>query len=176
MVNYLREIMFLYIYSLIFDICKCGDECHKDTKQYCNKRTVFYSNSNLCINKVKTNELISGPVYVSQQQNKKIPKLFFKDIWGYTINWLNPEDGWTKIRQKLTQTIRQMTIDQIGMVPALTKYGYMKMRIPTELFQFIVLTKLNSTMHPENCKEEWPMYNCIRIKEDGSKGKANPLN
>ena len=115
------------------------------------------------------------PATVSLQQNKKIPKLFFKDIWGYEINWLNPEDGWTNIRKKLTHTVRQMTIEQIEMMPALTKYGYMKMSIPNELFQSIMLAKLNSTMHPENCKEEWPMYNCIRINEDGSKGNTAPL-
>ena len=118
----------------------------------------------------KTNKFMSGLVHVSQQ--KKIPKSFFKDIWGYTINWLNPEDGWTKMRQQLTYTIRQMTIDQIEMMPALTKYGYKKMKIPTDLFQSILQAKLNSTMYPEKCKEEWPMYNCIRIKENGSKGNA----
>ena len=101
---------------------------------------------------------------------QKIPKSVFKDAWGYTIDWLNPEDGWTDTRQQLMHIIKKRTMVQNKLMPAFTKYGFMKMKIPLQLYEMIHQIKSNSSMYSENCKVEWPMHNCVRVKEDGSKG------
>ena len=66
--------------------------------------------------------------------------------------------------------ISKRTMVQNKLMPAFTKYGYMKMKIPLQIYQMIKELKLNSSMYYEDCKVEWPMHNCVRVKEDGSKG------
>ena len=71
--------------------------------------------------------------------------------------------------------ISKRTKVQSKLMPAFTKYGYMKMKIPLQLYQMIQQSKLNSSMYYEDCKVEWPMHNCVRVKVDGSKGTVTAV-
>ena len=60
------------------------------------------------------------------------------DIWGYKINWYDKEDGWTELRRNMILKHNQKMMKQIKNMPAYTKYGYQKMKIPVELYNFIL--------------------------------------
>ena len=68
------------------------------------------------------------------------------------------------------QFLNKSTVDQIKTMPNFTKNGYMKMKMPTQLYQVILEAKQNSIISSEYCDVNWPIYNCVRIKEDGTKG------
>ena len=60
-------------------------------------------------------------------------------------------------------------------MPAFTKYGYQKMKIPVELHNFILQSmKQNSSgLVNEPCTQDDPFHNCQRVKNDGTIGKKN---
>ena len=103
----------------------------------------------------------------------------FTDLWGFEVQWQNTEDGWNPRRRERLIDLENKIIDQVAEMPAFTKEGYKKMKIPSHLYDLIT-----QTINPEVIKTEWcddfelsdgawyPLYNCARIKEDGvSKGK-----
>ena len=103
----------------------------------------------------------------------------FTDLWGFEVQWQNTEDGWNPRRRERLIDLENKIIDQVAEMPAFTKEGYKKMKIPSHLYDLIT-----QTINPEVIKTEWcddfelsdgawyPLYNCARIKEDGvTKGK-----
>ena len=103
----------------------------------------------------------------------------FTDLWGFEVQWQNTEDGWNPRRRERLIDLENKIIDQVAEMPAFTKEGYKKMKIPSHLYDLIT-----QTVNPEVIKTEWcddfelsdgawyPLYNCARIKEDGvTKGK-----
>ena len=103
----------------------------------------------------------------------------FTDLWGFEVQWQNTEDGWNPRRRERLIDLENKMIDQVAEMPAFTKEGYKKMKIPSHLYDLIT-----QTVNPEVIKTEWcddfelsdgawyPLYNCARIKEDGvTKGK-----
>ena len=103
----------------------------------------------------------------------------FTDLWGFEVQWQNTEDGWNHRRRERLIDLENKMIDQVAEMPAFTKEGYKKMKIPSHLYDLIT-----QTINPEVIKTEWcddfelsdgawyPLYNCARIKEDGvTKGK-----
>ena len=98
-------------------------------------------------------------------------KSTYTDIWGYEFDWLDPEDGWTNIRRRAMPDIDKLTRYQPKTLPAFTKLGYKKTKMPKKLYELIKNAKeTRAFVVPEKCEENWPMYNCVRIREDGSKG------
>ena len=94
------------------------------------------------------------------------------DIWGYKINWYDKEDGWTELRRNMILKHNQKMMKQIKNMPAYTKYGYQKMKIPVELYNFILQSmKQNSSgLVNEPCAQDDPFHNCQRVKDDGTLG------
>ena len=98
----------------------------------------------------------------------------FKDLWGFEVQWQNTEDGWNPRRRERLIDLENKIIDQVAEMPAFTKEGYKKMKIPSHLYDLIT-----QTVNPEHIKTEWcddfeysddtwfPLYNCARLKEDG---------
>ena len=98
----------------------------------------------------------------------------FTDLWGFEVQWQNTEDGWNPRRRERLIDLENKIIDQVAEMPAFTKQGYKKMKIPSHLYDLIT-----QTINPEVIKTEWcddfeysddtwfPLYNCARLKEDG---------
>ena len=104
--------------------------------------------------------------------NNFTQKSTYTDIWGYEFDWINQEDGWTKVRQQAMKRIDRLSLEQPKKLPAFTKLGYEKMKIPKKLYQLIRIAKeTKAIVNHENCEEDWPMHNCFRILNDGSKGR-----
>ena len=111
--------------------------------------------------------------------DSRLKQSTFTDLWGFEVQWQNTEDGWNPRRRERLIDLENKIIDQVAEMPAFTKEGYKKMKIPSHLYDLIT-----QTINPEVIKTEWcddfelsdgawyPLYNCARIKEDGvSKGK-----
>ena len=98
----------------------------------------------------------------------------FTDLWGFEVQWQNTEDGWNPRRRERLIDLENKIIDQVAEMPAFTKEGYKKMKIPSHLYDLIT-----QTINPEVIKTEWcddfeysddtwfPLYNCARLKKDG---------
>jgi len=106
--------------------------------------------------------------------DSRINQPTFTDLWGFEVQWQNTEDGWNPRRRERLIDLENKIIDQVAEMPAFTKEGYKKMKIPSHLYDLIT-----QTINPEVIKTEWcddfelsdhawyPLYNCARIKEDG---------
>ncbi len=60
---------------------------------------------------------------------------FFTDLWGYKINWLDPEDGWDNLKRSELLKLHLNNIKQPDELTRYTKMGYKKVKIPTQLYQ-----------------------------------------
>ena len=59
-------------------------------------------------------------------------------MWGYIVNWTNPDDGWTKERRKQLVNLRTKMKKQMAEVPYFTIIGYKKTKLPSDLYQYIL--------------------------------------
>ena len=129
-------------------------------------------------------KIISSPPLLTKKENivnestsKILQQDQLIDIWGYKINWYDKEDGWTDLRRDMILQHNQKMMKQIKNMPAFTKYGYQKMKIPVELHNFILQSmKQNSSgLVNEPCTQDDPFHNCQRVKNDGTIGKNSTL-
>ena len=120
-------------------------------------------NSDSCTRAISPNNQFTSKIL---QQDQLI------DIWGYKINWYNKEDGWTDLRRNLILKHNKKMINKIKEMPAFTKCGYKKMKIPVELHNYILQSmKHNSSgLVTEKCEHDDPFHNCQRVKDDGTLG------
>ena len=100
----------------------------------------------------------------SVHDNSKI----YKDAWGKEINWYDPEDGWNEERRQLVLEDYELSVLQSKTMPAYTQDGYVKMKIPSQLYQLINKAKDGAKSVIEPCVSV--RQNCARIKEDGTTG------
>ena len=92
----------------------------------------------------------------------------YKDAWGKEINWHDREDGWNEERRKLFLEDYKLSILQSKTMPAYTQKGYVKMKIPSQLYELINQAKDGAKIVTESCVSI--RQNCARIKEDGTVG------
>jgi hypothetical protein len=60
---------------------------------------------------------------------------FFTDLWGYRINWFDPEDGWDAWKRAQLLKLHFINQQQPKELPAFTKTGFKKSKIPQSLYQ-----------------------------------------
>ena len=93
----------------------------------------------------------------------------YEDLWGYQIQWYDKEDGWNENKRQKFRENQQYSLTQSQKMPAYTKFGYQKMKIPKQLYDLIYDARYKAKMSIENCEMEY--HNCQRIKSDGTLGK-----
>ena len=96
-------------------------------------------------------------------EDKIISQPSFTDMWGYTVNWTDPEDGWNEARRRQVLNLRTKMKKQMSEVPHFTKNGYKKMKMPGNLHQFLLERRNLSDVSHEDCKTWDPSYNCQKI-------------
>ena len=128
-----------------------------------------------------TTTSLKDPTTPLDTSSSRLNQPTFTDLWGFEVQWQNTEDGWNPRRRERLIDLEKKTIGQVAEMPAFTKEGYKKMKIPSHLYDLIT-----QTVNPEVMKTEWcddfeysddtwyPLYNCARMKEDGvTKGKLH---
>ena len=90
---------------------------------------------------------------------------YFKDLWGYKVNWRDLKDGWNDEKRALILAAEKDMLEQRQSVPKITENGYEMMKIPLDLYQKILEVKANvsTSVVPELC--DVPNYedNCYEI-------------
>ena len=90
---------------------------------------------------------------------------YFKDLWGYKVNWRDLKDGWNDEKRALILAAEKDMLEQRQSVPKITENGYEMMKIPPDLYQKILEVKANvsTSVVPELC--DVPNYedNCYEI-------------
>ena len=87
-------------------------------------------------------------------------------MWGYVYNWTNPDDGWIHERRKEMLVLKRKILKQLPEVPAYTKLGLKKMKMPTELHSLLLNRRNTSDVSYEDCLIDDPMHNCQRVKKE----------
>ena len=128
-------------------------------------------NGGTSLNNPTTTSLKDHPTTPIDTSSSRLTLPTFKDLWGFEVQWQNTEDGWNPRRRERLIDLENKIIDQVAEMPAFTKEGYKKMKIPSHLYDLIT-----QTVNPEHIKTErcddfeysaYPLYNCARLKEDG---------
>ena len=103
----------------------------------------------------------------------------FTDISGFKVNWRDPEDGWDEMKRRHLIKEHDGNIKTRAFVPALSETGalnflpmtnvfretflvYKKMKIPKDVYDYLMLAKQDSVSEPEKCDSQG-MHNCDRI-------------
>ena len=62
----------------------------------------------------------------------------YDDLWGYPVNWTNPQDGWDdEMRQSMLQLTHYIK-EQSSQLAPYTQRGYKKISIPSLLYNHIL--------------------------------------
>jgi hypothetical protein len=56
-------------------------------------------------------------------------------LWGFRINWFDPEDGWDRLKRVELIKLHLNNLRQPKEVPQFTKTGFKKLKIPEDLYQ-----------------------------------------
>ena len=101
-------------------------------------------------------------VDLSVEEKELLNNPSYKTYSGHEINWNNMTDGWTPRRRlEYLEQCRKTKISR-QIVPKYTEIGFVKMAMPTNLFQFILDRKVESFQETENCGV---MRNCLTVKD-----------
>ena len=95
-----------------------------------------------------------------------IHKPIYHDLWGFPVNWTNLSDGWTPTKRKDLIKMTNQIITQSDAVENYTETGYIKMKIPTQLYQDILKQRQIQTMKFRECDHNRAAENCIDIRNN----------
>ena len=87
-----------------------------------------------------------------------IPKPVYHDLWGYPVDWTDPSDGWDHDTRKELIDLTNRIVAQSASQENYTEIGYMKMNIPTQLYQDILKQRQSQVLRYEECH---PYHNAI---------------
>ena len=102
----------------------------------------------------------------------------FKDQWGFSVNWTDPEEGWDESKRKKLLEMDKKITKQSTKVKKFTKDGFKKMAIPQELYKTLIKVKSQLTLETENCVMNDSSNGCYRLKKVNGKtvtGKSKIL-
>jgi hypothetical protein len=130
-----------------------------------------------CLGKLFKQKNITLPNVVdsSKKEIQKEPIIapIFYDLWGYPVNWTNPQDGWDEQMRKSMVQLMSHTLIQSAEMPAYTDFGYEKRGIPDDLFKTILENqRINETLKWEDCIPS-PHINCESIVNGAKINKNN---
>lgn len=91
---------------------------------------------------------------------------YFEDVSGFKVHWNDPEDGWDEAKREDLLTIHSKNLLQPRYVPKLTKTGFHKLKIPDELFTFLLEQRNVYDLKWENCGHG-AHQNCDRRLDNG---------
>ena len=94
----------------------------------------------------------------------QIDKPFFKDLWGYVMNWTDPEEGWSKIKRIKVLKLKEKMVLQSAAMNKYSKHGYKKMKMPKELLKKIIEVRNKAVLEPEICLIDDSSNGCHRYK------------
>ena len=96
------------------------------------------------------------------------PRHIYKDLWGFQFDLYNPKDGWTPYKRKTVAKVDKLCEIQSKSLPAFSKLGYWKTKIPSNLYELIKnVTREQSIVIPEECHKDAILKIC------NEKGKPN---
>ena len=90
----------------------------------------------------------------------------FTDLWGYTVDWTNKEDGWNDEKRELYLGRNARIYTLAKKVPEYTLDGYRKLKIPGKLYLRILQARSSSKLEPEKCLIPNSVNNCYRVKNE----------
>ena len=93
-------------------------------------------------------------------------KPYFVDLWGYVMNWTDPEEGWSELKRKSTLHANDLMIKQMDSLKQYSKHGYKKMKIPQDLLSMINEIRSNSKLEPETCLIDDSLSGCHRYRTE----------
>ena len=88
-----------------------------------------------------------------------IPRPVYHDLWGYPIDWTDPSDGWNDDIRKIQITLTNSILAKSTSRKKFSEIGYMKTKIPTQLYQHILKQRQRSVFKYEDCQ---PYHNSIQ--------------
>ena len=95
-----------------------------------------------------------------------IPKPVYYDLWGYPVDWTDPSDGWNHNTRNEQITLTNSIVKQSAAQQNYTEIGYMKMKIPKQLYQDILRQRQIQSLRFENCDPYFAEINCKEIREN----------
>ena len=87
----------------------------------------------------------------------------YKDAWGFSYDITNLEDGWNKEKMKLCQKNEYLMQEQIARIPTFTTTGFVKLKIPKELFTVLKNDFRHLKLVDEDCQIPNCNNNCYRM-------------
>ena len=94
-----------------------------------------------------------------------IPRPVYHDLWGYPVDWTDPSDGWNQNTRKELINLTHRILTQTAALENYTEIGYLKMEIPTQLYQDILKQRRIQDLKFEECHPHHDaINNCNEIK------------
>ena len=92
----------------------------------------------------------------------------YHDLWGYPVNWMDPNDGWNQDKRKFLIYSTNHIITQSASLTNYTEIGYLKMPIQPKLYQQILeqrqIQKSSWELTFQGCK--LGASNCLAIRKN----------
>ena len=98
-------------------------------------------------------------------RSSTILKPVYYDLWGYPVNWTDPNDGWDKDMRKSLLDLTNFIVTQSAALTNYTEIGYLKMPIPSKLYQQILDQRQIQKLKWEDCRPS-PFTNCLAIRSN----------
>ena len=93
-----------------------------------------------------------------------IPKPVYYDLWGYPVDWTDPFDGWDQNTRSQQITLTNRMVNQSATLKNHTEIGYLKMKIPTQLYQDILKQRQIQNLREKPCDPNRAAVNCNDIR------------
>ena len=87
-----------------------------------------------------------------------IPKPVYYDLWGYPVDWTDQTDGWDEYERREFIKLTNRIIAQSTAQENYTEIGYMKMKIPMQLYEDIMKQRSVNNLRYEDCNIG--LHNC----------------
>ena len=95
-----------------------------------------------------------------------IPRPVYYDLWGYPVDWTDPFDGWDQNTRSQQITLTNRMVNQSATLKNHTEIGYLKMKIPTQLYQDILKQRQIQNLMFERCDPYHAISNCKEIRKN----------
>ena len=95
-----------------------------------------------------------------------IPKPVYYDLWGYPVDWTDLGDGWDQTKRDDLMRMMNQIITQSPSLENYTEIGYIKTKIPTQLYQDILNQRQIQNLMFERCDPYHAISNCKEIRKN----------
>ena len=95
-----------------------------------------------------------------------IPKPVYYDLWGYPVDWTDLGDGWDQTKRDDLMRMMNQIITQSPSLENYTEIGYIKTKIPTQLYQDILKQRRIQNLREKPCDPNRAAVNCNDIRSN----------